>query len=470
MNHRAMTAAVLIAEALAVAGASGARGQDTQPAPTSMPTVNYTDAAFGFELELPAGWDYDRTRFQEFKNSLGLLRARDPGGRRSLQIIVFRSFDMKPFEDWIVDFGKASAELTNSERVDWETWKLPPRAGAILTFSSMLGAMPVRTHYLCVPFDPSTVWVLIYTGPAAGDDERRQVRREFDQVTATLRIHYDPEESARLTPALERGKALLEKLHAQAARVRLDETEYLYDFALAGKPVGYLQRRISREEYVFSGPQARKRYAKDGVRVRERSWRFAEDGTIWYVRVDLFTSFDGQSEMIENRQIQIPPPDIQPQQLVTRLDQVVREADALFSSYTTSRDKTLPDPSKPISVGPVYLDQAWERLLPGLLLGGSEEMHAVAIYSSETRSLLSHTIKPLGQRKLPGTDTPAYAFEVRDGFIGRPSRSYTDERGTLLRLEAGDLTLTRTPRESIEKKYAARRDEARKRFPSLPAD
>lgn len=469
MRYCATTAVVLISGVLAAAGPRLALGQATQPTSTSMPTVNYSDAAFGFELELPTGWEYDRTRFQEFKDSIGLLRARDPAGRRGLQIIVFRSFQMKPFEDWVVDFGKASAELMNSERVNWETWKLPPRAGAILTYSSKLGAASVRSHYLCVPFDPSTVWVLAYSGQTVSDAEQQQVRSEFDYLAATLRIHYDPAETERLAPAFERGKALIEKLRTQAAKVRLDDAEYMYDIVSAGKPIGYLQRRIAREEYVFSGPHAKKRYAKDGVRVRERSWRFADDGTVWYIRQDLFSSFDLQSEMSENRQVQIPPPDVRPQELFTRTDQVVRERDALFSSYTTSRDKSLPDPSKPISVGPVYLDQAWQRLLPGLLLGGAEELHAVAIYNSETRALVSHTIKPLGERKLPGYDTTAYAFEVRDGFIGGPSLLYTDERGTLLRLEAGDLILTRIPREEIERKYAQRRDAARQRF-TLPAD
>ena len=469
MNNRTGTLAVWLVGAWASAGPLTAFGQASQPAPTSMPTMTYADAAFGFELELPARWDYDRTRFQQFKDSIGLLRARDPQGRRALQIIVFRSFQMKPFEDWVVDFGKASAELTNSERVDWETWKLPPRAGAILTYSSKLGAFATRSHYLCVPFDPSTVWVFVYSGHAANEAEQQQVRREFDQIAASLRIHYDPEEAERLAPALERGKALLERLRTQASKVRLDEGEYTYDIAVAGKSIGYLQRRVSREEYVFSGSHAKKRFAKDGVRVRERTWRFADDGTAWTMRVDLFSSFDMQSEMMENRQMQIPPPDAQPQELLVHTDQVVREKDALFSSYTTSRDKVLPDPSKPINVGPVYLDQAWERLLPGLLLSGAADQHAVAIYNFETRSLLSHTIKPLGEEKLKGYDGPVYAFDVRDGFIGGPSRLYTDERGTLLRFEMGDVTLTRVPRAEIEQKYGPRRDEARRRF-QLPAD
>jgi hypothetical protein len=361
MNRRVLAAAAvtLLAPGLTFPQQTVAQTtQPTQPTPTSLPSTNFADPAFGFELQLPAGWDYDRTRFQQFKDSIGLLRGHGPGGRRGLQIIVFRSFDMKPFEDWIVDFGKASAELTNSPRVDWEAWRLPPRAGAILSYSSKLGAITTRSHYLCVPFDPSTVWVFIYSGSLASDAEAKLVRGEFDQIISSLRIDYDPEAAERLAPAFDCGKALLARLRSEAPTIRLDETEYTYDMTLAGKPIGFFTRRITREEYVFSGPSAARRYAEDGVRVRERSWRFGEDGSVRHTRVDLFSSFDLQSGLMETQQTQIPPPDFQPQDPLVRLDKVIRQKDVLVSSSTTNRDVDLPEPSKPVSVGPVYLDQA----------------------------------------------------------------------------------------------------------------
>ena len=464
MSNRVVSAALAAGLALLSAGAGSADGQTTQPTTTGVATANYADPAFGFELTLPAGWEYDRTRFQQFKDSIGLLRGRSPGGVRGLQVVVFRSFSLKPFEDWMVDFGKAVAELTDTPRVDWETWRLPPRAGAILSLTSKIGVVSTRTHYLCVPFDPSTVWVLVYSGSFGRPEEQDQIRWEFDQLAASLRVHYDPEEIERLAPALDRGKALLERVRQQGAQARVDETEYVYDMTIAGKPAGYLSRRVTREEFVYSAPDAKRRYAKEGLRVRERSWRFAEDGTAWYARVDLFSSFDGQSELIENEQSQVPPPEVQPQEVFVRMDKTVREAGVLASSYTTSRDTVLPDPGKPVSVGPVYMDQAWVRLLPGLLLGAPEEPVAVAVYHLDSRVLLAHAVQPLGRQPLGGFDGPTYAFEVRDGFIGKPSKLYCDERGSLLKLEAGDLVLTRVARAEIEKKYGARRDEIRRRW------
>ncbi len=435
-------------------------GQASQP---SGDWVAYTDPSFGFELRVPNGWEYDRTRFQPFKDCVGLLRGRDPAGRRGLQVMVFRSFPMPPFEEWIVDFGRSSAELLNSPRTDWETWRLPPRAGAILTYTSKLGAVTTRGHYLCLPFDPNTVWVLTYTGAISGEAEQPQVRSEFEQIIGSLKVHYDPEEAERLAPAYDRGRALIGRLRGQP-KLRLDEDRHFYEVGVAGRPVGYLERRIAREEYVFSAPDAKRRYAKDGVRVRERSWRFAEDGTVLYGRLDLFSSLDLRSELMENEQMQLPPAGVAGEPLV-RTEKVVREDGVLYASGTTSRDTGLPDPGKPIEVGPVYLDQAWARLLPGLLLSEQDmQPVAVAVYNFDTRALVSHQIVPRGERPLEGFEGPTFVFEVREGFIAQPGTLWCDERGTLLKLDTRDLTLTRMGAAEIERKYGPRRDAARERY------
>jgi hypothetical protein len=277
-------------------------------------------------------------------------------------------------------------------------------------------------------------------------------------------VYYDPEESERLAPALDRGKALLTRLHAQASKIRLDETEYCYELVLAGKPIGYLTRRIWRDEYVFSGPNAKRRNAKDGVRVRERWWRFEDDGTVRRTRFDCFSSFDHETELVENQQWELPAAGTPNAEALSRMERVVREVDVLLSSTSTSRDKTLPEPSKPISIGPVYLDQTWLRLLPGLLLGSPPELYALATYNFDTRALISLTIQPRGEQPLAGFDKPASVFEVREGFIARPSVLYCDAQGNMLRSEAGEFVVTRVPREDVERKYGPRRDAALQRY------
>jgi hypothetical protein len=215
---------------------------------------------------------------------------------------------------------------------------------------------------------------------------------------------------------------------------------------------------------VFTAPGAKHRDARQGLRVRERSWRFSEDGTVRFTRLDMFTTFDMRDELIENQMTQIPAPDVEPQQLFVRRDNVIRKEEALFSSLITSLDKTLPDPGQPLDVGPVYLDLGWQRLAPGLLFSAPSEPHAFAVYNTDTRALSSQIYTLLGPRKLEGVGGDVYAFEIREGLIDRPVLLYADRHGTMVRLVAGDLVLMRTTRESCEARYGARRDAACKRF------
>jgi len=476
----------LVARAAAAPEQAGTQPAATRPSPatsqsvaSSLPTVNYADAAFGFELQLPAGWEYDRTRFQQYKDSIGLLRGRAPGGQKALQIVIFRiapvlgtrsnegeaaPVRIPAFEDWAMEFGREIAESAGATRVEWEPWSLPPRAGALLSYDSKIGATRTRTHTVCVPFDPSTVWVLVYTGAVEAKEDERRLREEFDQIAGSLRVHYDPGELEQMAAAFQRGEELLERLRREASRVSLDGVDYYYDIVLAGKPIGYLARRITREDHPLTSPGARHQVAATGIRVRERCWRFAEDGTARFTRLDLFSSFDLKTGLIEHEQIHLPAPDVPSQRPLVKTDQAIRKDDVLLPSYRTSLDVGLPEPQKPMSVGPVYLDLAWTRVLPALLLDAAQQTHAFVIYNTETRALISELITPLGERAAEGHDGPTYAFEVRDGLIDRPSLLYTDGRGVLLRLVAGDLVVRRVSREYVEETYGARRAAARQRL------
>ncbi len=440
---------------------TGVADGQTTPAATGPALIPYTDPAFGFELQVPAGWRYDRTRFQPLAGAIGLLRGNSPDGQRGLQIVVFRSFPMKPFEDWVVDFGKTVAERTQAPRVDWETTRVPPRAGAVLSYATKFGATLVRNHSLCLPFDPNTVWVLTYNGTVLDAEDEQRVRGEFEQLVATVRVLYDAEAAERLAPAFDRGRELLARVRRQAQEIRPDEETRVFELFVGGQPVGYLERRVTREEYVFSPANAPRRVAKEGVCVREWTWWFSADGTARVARLFAFTSLDFRSEMIEYEQRQAAAGAGAP---VTKMDQVVREDDVLFSSYTTSLDAHLPPPSKPLSVGPVYLDLAWTRILPGLLLSLDPEAYAFAVYNTETRALLMHSMQLVGERQVPGHKGRAFAFEVQDGFVQKPSTLIVDERGNLLRFDAGDIVLQHTAREVVEKKYAAQREAARARL------
>ena len=364
----------------------------------------------------------------------------------------------------MVDFSKALAESVSAERIDWEPWNLPPRAGALLIHDAKIGAVTTRTFTLCVPFDPNTVWVFVYSGTFAEDEGGRLLRQQFDHLGRSLQIHYDPVEVEQMVAALQRGRGLVAKLREHADRVQPDDAEHFYMISIGPDAIGYLRRHVTREEHVLTAPQARHRVAQEGLRVRERSWRFAGDGTVRYSRIDLFSSLDLASELIEDVQTQIPALDVPTQQLYVKRTQAVRKNNIIVSSFATSLDRTLPEPGKPLDTGPAYLDLAWMRVCPGLLLTAAPEPHAFAAYDVETRALLTQVFTPLGRRELTGQDDVVYAFEVREGLIDNPSLMYVDRRGTLVRLVAGKLAIQRVTREEVETKFGKRRDAARARF------
>jgi hypothetical protein len=267
--------------------------------------------------------------------------------------------------------------------------------------------------------------------------------------------------------ALQRGKEYLARYQLQEdiRKLRIDESPRYYEIRVADRLIGYLTRQFTRESEPLQRP-GRVSNAKDGLRVRERSYRFADDGTVHFSKVDLFSSRDTETDLYELWQARVPPADAaDPTVLITR-DQCVREGDALFSTYTTNRDRALPEPRRPLKLDEAYLGLAWTRLLPALLGQQPLEMHAFAIYDSETRALISYAVKYLGERTLPATDTKAHAFEMRAGFAEQPELVYIDVYGNMLRYEAGPLSLRLSTESAIEQRFAQRRDAANLRIQS----
>ncbi|MFQ5806443.1 MAG: hypothetical protein ACE5I3_08335, partial [Phycisphaerae bacterium] len=304
----------------------------------------------------------------------------------------------------------------------------------------------------------------------AGEVQDVRIPAEFTRLTGTLRVFYDPQMARQMAVALQRGKDSLARRQLQTGirGLRVDESVRYYEIRVTDKPIGYLTRQFTRENEPLQRP-GRVSNAKEGLRVRERSYRFAADGTVNFGKIDLFSSRDTETDLYELWQVRVPPPDaadLQP--LITR-DQCVREGDALFSTYTTSLDQGLPEPRRPLKLEATYLGLAWARLLPALLGPERQPMHAFTIYDPETRTLVTYAIKPLGETPLP--DAPgkkAYAFELRVGFTEKPGIVYTDVFGNMLRFEAAELVLTASDEARIEKKYGRRRDAANLRLERRP--
>jgi hypothetical protein len=356
------------------------------------------------------------------------------------------------------------------------------RPSAYVVAHARLGIDRTRTLYYCVQFDQDTIWVFSRAaalGRAVGESGRDTTAKlgrgfdipaDFTRLTGTLRVFYDPLVAREMAVALQRGKDYLGRyqLQADTGKLRVDESIRHYEVRVAGESVGFLTRRFTRENEPLQRP-GQVSNAKEGLRVREHSCRFAADGTAYFGKVDLFSSRDTETDLCEFWQARVPPRDGgDPATLITR-DQCVREANALFSTHAPSRDEVLPEPRRPLKLDASYLGLAWARLLPALLGPEPRPTHAFTIYDSETRTLITHAITPLGEKPLPGRpDQPAYAFETRAGFVETPGTVYTDAHGNVLRFEAGNLVLQLSDAGTIEKKFGRRRDAANARLQNRP--
>ncbi|MBU0617470.1 MAG: hypothetical protein KKI02_07120 [Planctomycetes bacterium] len=470
-RHGLMQARIPAAGLLLVLLLPTVHAQPKEPDAKPPATVPYLDKSLGFELQLPAGWDYDRTGFFGPGGSLGLLRGAAPGGRATLQILVFRELESPSFPDWIDYFTRQLGSISGTKRVQVKGETGTQRPAAYVSVEAQLGIDQTQTLYYCVQFDQDTIWVFSQATAARklvgetedeADDSTGEVHipAEFTRLTSTLRVFYDPATARLMAVALQRGKDYLVRYQLQddIRKLRIDESLRYYEIRVADKPIGYLTRQFTRENEPLQRP-GRLSNAKDGLRVRERSYRFADDGTLHFSKIDLFSSRDTETDLYELWQARIPPADdADPTVLITR-DQCVREGDALFSTYTTSRDQAFPEPRRPLKLDATYLGLAWARLLPTLLGPQLQEMHAFTIYDSETRTLITHVIKHLGERPLPGSAaTNARCFETRAGFVELPAVVYTDAYGNMLRYQAGELVLRLSSQVAIEQQFGQRRD------------
>lgn len=440
-------------------------GASTASAQLATETVQVADYSFGFELTVPGGsWTYDRGRFtlDAGPGAVGVLRGRSTAQRSTMQVLFYRLAADASFDKWLDDLQRQIIQEAGAKTVktSHELRKLGDRDAAVITAEDSLTTGTVRTHYYCVRFDETRVFVLLLGGATPDESVGARLRSEFERIVSSLRILYTRERQAELAEALLRGQKLLETLRRAAAALPIDSATRYYEIVQRGEPGGFFTRQIEREVRSLDDPRSGGN-VKEGVRVRERSWQFGRDGTARSSRVDLFASSDMLSELIETRESEVPGENAVIRQVFSSVDSCIREEGKLITSFKSSLDVEIP-PSREQRVGPNYLGLVWVRLLPALLGTEPGEPCAFAIYDTGTRAIVTYVIRSLGPRPLPETgDVTAYAYEVSEAFSPKPSITYTDERGVVLRVEAGDIVFRSTTPQHIEKRYGVLRDAAR---------
>ena len=456
--------------------AASAGAQTAGPRDAGLPLMPYMDRTLGFAIQVPADWRYDRTGFFGPGGSAGLLRGASSDGRATLQILAFLDVTKPGFPSWIEYFGEQLGGIEGTRRVSVEGVEDADRPAAFVVVDAQIGIDHTRSYYYCIAFDTRTIFVLCCasvqqkslgdsTAAPDADAEKIEIPNDFKRMTDSLRVLYDPKLAHEMANALQRGRDYLAegRLDEAIRTLRINEAIRFYELFVEGKPVGYVTYRFTREAEPMQHPGLLSN-AKDGLRVRERSYQFGENGAAQFDKVDLFSSRDGRTDLFEFSHAAIPPADAPNARPLMTRDQCVREGDTLFSTRITNEDVGLPEPRRPLKLDASYFGLAWSRLLPALLGPDAQPMIAFTVYDPETRTLLTYGIKPQGAETSEANGEPTFAYETRLGFAQHPLIIHTDRHGNTLRVTSDPIELRPSTSDTIERKYGTRRDAANQRM------
>lgn len=489
MRHLNVRFAVCLIILSALSSAPGV-AQTSQPATTpaapKIATIPFVDKSFGYRMQVPAGWVYDRVGFFGPAGSQGLLRGASGNGQNLLQVLLFQRAKITTLEDWLKLFatqlGSISGVISVKLKFQETFVDNDQRPYGWVHVSARDGADLIETYYYVLRFDPTTVWMFGYNNklgrslepatpvqPTKPEEMTFEIPEVVQQMANSVEVFFDPRRVDSLRESLDRGKAFIKAFKLQEAirAMRADDKPRFYEISLSGKPIGYLSRTLKRETRALDEKAAvgkKPAGGKEGLRISEDSWRFGEDGTTFRSVIELFSSIDGESDLFELTEIRLPPEKATDAKRYGTRDQVIREGEVLFSSYRTSLDVGNPEQREPIRIEPTYLGLAWARCLPALLGGEEREPIAFTIYDPETRALVAQEIHPRGSTAVPGEKEKGLLFEVREGLFETPTRVFTDKRGNLLRVESGDMILRNVDQKSVDKRFGPRRDAAKARM------
>lgn len=431
------------------------------------PPVRYAEPSFGFSIELPGDWTYDRTRFTAPGDGLGLCRGRSLVQRASLQFVLYRGPGVASFEKQMERFKADLLRVPDTALAGEQKRELAGFPVIELELDVAGGGERYKSLHLAIELEPGTVLMFVYSGVLAAEGDAQAPRRQFEALLGSLEIQYSQARRRELDAAMARGRQVVVRVRDAAEQREWREPALFFEILENGRPAGYLSRRVTREQRSLDDPGAGGN-VKPGIRIHERSWKFGPDDSALEYRGDYFASFDQRSELMETATTPIPSQSAPLPRIVTTTEQVIREEELLFASTRTSLDLKFPEPREPVRTGPTYLSAVWMRLLPTLLDPAATDTYAFSVYDPATGALLTHVIRPAGRRPLPdGGGKQARAFELSEAYSPAPSLVYVDEAGDPLRIEAGPLALVRVSEKEAEQRYGPQREKARKRAAAL---
>ncbi|GKS57729.1 hypothetical protein YTPLAS18_12560 [Nitrospira sp.] len=418
------------------------------------PTIRFESPEFEFTMNIPAGWEYDRSLTPGPGDSLRLLRGLPATKRAAIEVIVFKNNDAIATSEWVRQVGVQVLKDEGAE-TRRETVQHQARDAIELEYQRLNADGEVRAFWFIIELRRDVILATRFTAKAAGAD-LESLRAEAAQYARSIRLPLEGRDAASLRAAFQRGREMkFSRLERFAHRIDVDADVRAFEIINSGAAVGFLTRQFERERRGIAGAGG-----KPGIRLRERSLRFQEDGSSVYTRLDSFASFDLLTELTELETAAIPPPgdETAPGR---RVDRYVREGASLLLTTQSSQNQGEPETLPPMTCGPEYLSLPWMRLAPGLIGIEAGDPLAFRTLDPAVRELTWALISPLGPA---APDSGAYAWQIEEALTPSPGRFIGDARGMMRSFRMGEFELREIDAKTLESRYGPRRDALLKRL------
>ncbi|MCA9243343.1 MAG: hypothetical protein KDA32_05265 [Phycisphaerales bacterium] len=429
----------------------------TAPAQTTAsdyPTIRFESPEFEFTMQIPAGWEYDRSPTPGPGDSLRLLRGVPATKRAAFELVVFRNKAAVAPSDWFDQIGQGILKDEGAQ-TRRETVQHQARDAIEVEYQRLNPDGEVRAIWFFIELRRDIVLAARFTAKSSGAD-LEGLRAEAGQYARSLRLPLEGRDAASLRAAFERGRELkFSRLERYAHRIEVDPDVRAYEIHNGENAAGFLTRQFERERRGISGAGG-----KPGLRLRERSLRFQEDGSSVYTRLDSFASFDLQTELTELETAVIPPPGDESAP-GRRVDRYVREGASVILTTQSTQNQGEPETLPPMTCGPEYLSLPWARLAPGLIGVEQGEPLAFRTLDPAVREMSWMLIAPLGPAKdIEG----AFAWQIEEALTPTAGRMVGDARGIMRVFKMGDIELREIDAKTLETRYGPRRDALLKRL------
>jgi len=422
------------------------------------------DGTYGYSIRPPRNWQVVRQRRSEPRGfvlgsrDVSLVRMIEQGQSGRLHEISLRQATLpgprdakvakRTLDDLLKDMRAALSLEFNDVRVaSQQAQTVSGRPVGVLATTYKSEGVDTFFIQAAIDISPTVYYVLACNGPAA---ERTALEPVFHQVLASFKLLTDRLDKKKAQEAMSAAATWLKSITPESLAKSITPESYFL-IELDGKPAGFVgvqQAAVTRKDMGR------------GIEVHERGWLFTDAGVARRHDQLLFVSENLERESWKNIIASLVPADKgRPQRLDVAEEEGIRTREALLSSqcYQTGMSPTA---NPALQLPPSYISRGIIRMFPRLIGELDRPRMLVFAHFDHGRAGLVFLIEELKGLTEPPENTPVrgnvYLIEEREGLAAEPSRIYVNEKGEVVLVKLGTMTMRRSALPELERQFTGR--------------